>query len=78
MSRTQPAQDYQKLTSFASDQEVNIRAAVPVGGTQFVFTTKTGATRTVLAADYETFTRYPCEIITITSDTDCDAVHIWN
>lgn len=75
--RTQPAQRYEKITSFASDNTVNARAAYPVGGTQFVFTCKDGTQVTVPSTDYDTFFKQPCEVVTIKAATDCTEVHIW-
>lgn len=75
--KTQPAQNWEKLTTFASDNEVNVRAAYPEGGTQFVYVGANNEERTVLAADYDTWARYPVEVKTIKAATDCTAVHIF-
>lgn len=75
--KTEPAQTYQKLTTFTSDIPGPWRAVEPVGGAQFVYIDNTNTERTVLAADYATFTKHPSHVKTIKSTTDCTAVHVW-
>lgn len=73
-----PALGYEKYDTFTSDiEDVDGRAAFPVGGTQFVYVGADYNEVTVPLADYETWSKWPTEVKTIKSATDCTAVHVW-